>query len=79
MSSSNFIVTEHWSPCSYVRGYPHSVKSDDAVLQLAVKEYRPRNDAAVDDDAITIIASHGVGFPKVFSGKTSLSIAYAES
>lgn len=60
-----FTITEHISPCSYIRQYPHGAKNDDAVLQLAVKEYRPKNDYAPDEDAVTIIAAHGIGFPKV--------------
>ena len=65
MSSSNFIITERWSPCQLIRGFPHSVKKEDVVLQLAVKEYRPRDVSKINDDSITIIASHGNGFPKV--------------
>ncbi|KAF2798162.1 putative toxin biosynthesis protein [Melanomma pulvis-pyrius CBS 109.77] len=64
MSSPNFVVTEHWSPCQLIREFPHGVKRDDAALQLAVKEYRPRHNQELDDDSITIIASHGNGFPK---------------
>lgn len=65
MSSSNFVITEHWSPCQFIREFPHGVKTDDAVLQLAVKEYKPRDTSKINEDSITIIASHGNGFPKV--------------
>ncbi|KAF2675975.1 alpha/beta-hydrolase [Lentithecium fluviatile CBS 122367] len=64
MSSEHFVVTQHWSPCQFIREYPHAVKSDDAELFLAVKEYRPRDDSGLNDDAVTIIAGHGNGFPK---------------
>ena len=64
---SSFTVTEHTSPCSYIRQYPHSAKRDDAVLQLAVKEYRPLINSQTDGEAVTIIAAHGNGFPKVQS------------
>ncbi|KAH7073377.1 Alpha/beta hydrolase family-domain-containing protein [Paraphoma chrysanthemicola] len=64
MSTSSFIITEHKSPCSYIRQYPHGVKRDDAVLELAVKEYRPRTHLPSDEEGVTIIAAHGNGFPK---------------
>jgi hypothetical protein len=65
MSSSKFEVVEHVSPCSHIRGFPHSVKRNDAVLRLAVKEYRPLRSLATDEDAVTILACHAIGFPKV--------------
>lgn len=65
MSAQKFVVTEHWSSCQFVREYPHAVKQEDANLFLAVKEYRPRHDAHISEDAVTIIASPGNGFPKV--------------
>lgn len=72
MSSANFTITEHLSPCQYIREFPHGVKSDDAVLQLAVKEYRPRRVLGPSEDAVTIIASHGNGFAKVRRSRVSL-------
>ena len=65
MSYSKFEIIEHISPCQHIRGFPHSVKSEDAILQLAVKEYRPLRTIADDDEAVTIIAAHCIGFPKV--------------
>jgi hypothetical protein len=65
MSSEDFIVTEHWSPCQLIREYPHGFKSDDAELSIAVKEYRPRNSEQLSENAVTIIASPANGFPKV--------------
>ncbi|KAH7406178.1 Alpha/beta hydrolase family-domain-containing protein [Phaeosphaeria sp. MPI-PUGE-AT-0046c] len=64
MSSSPFDVTEHTSPCSYIRQYPHGVKHEDAVLHLAVKQYRPRHTPHTSTEPVTIIAAHGNGFPK---------------
>ncbi|KAF2662584.1 alpha/beta-hydrolase [Lophiostoma macrostomum CBS 122681] len=64
MSSSKFEVVEHTSPCSHVRGFPNSVKRNDAVLHLAVKEYRPLRSLASDEDAVTVLACHAIGFPK---------------
>jgi hypothetical protein len=65
MATEHFTVTEHTSPCSYIRQYPHGVKRDDAALQLAVKEYRPLNTSHSKGEAVTIIATHGNGFVKV--------------
>jgi hypothetical protein len=66
MESPNFTITEHTSPSSYIRQYPHAVKRDDAMLQIAIKEYKPKRHS-LTDESVTIIASHGNGFPKVFS------------
>lgn len=66
MSASDFIVTEHRSPCSYIRQFPHGAKQDDAELQLAIKEYRPRYIEPAEG-AVTIVAAHANGFPKVLS------------
>ncbi|PSN68712.1 alpha/beta-hydrolase [Corynespora cassiicola Philippines] len=64
MSSQHFFVTEHTSPCQHIREYPHGVLRENETLELAVKEYRPRNGPSEDEDAVTIIAGHGNGFPK---------------
>ncbi|KAH7402718.1 Alpha/beta hydrolase family-domain-containing protein [Pyrenochaeta sp. MPI-SDFR-AT-0127] len=64
MSVSNFTVTEHTSPCSYVRQFPHGAKSDGLALQLAVKEYRPKRRGGSNESSVTIVATHGNGFPK---------------
>lgn len=67
MSSTKFTVTEHISHCQYVRGFPHCVKSEDAKLQLAVKEYRPRRSLprSAAESAVTMLVAQGNGFPKV--------------
>lgn len=65
MSLAKFIVTEHWSPCQLIREYPHGAKSDDAKLFLAVKQYRPRRTLNKEAGGVTLIATHGNGFPKV--------------
>ncbi|KAH8726599.1 putative toxin biosynthesis protein [Phaeosphaeriaceae sp. PMI808] len=64
MSVSNFTVTEHRCPCSYIRQFPHGVKDENDELQLAVKEYRPLNYLEAGEDSVTIIAAHANGFPK---------------
>lgn len=64
MSSFPFDIIKHTSPCSYIRQYPHGVKDEDAILHLAVKEYRPRHPVQTSNFPVTIIAAHGNGFPK---------------
>ncbi|KAF2018087.1 alpha/beta-hydrolase [Aaosphaeria arxii CBS 175.79] len=63
MPAASFTVTEHRSPCTLVRQFPHGTKSDNSELYLAVKEYRPK---AIEprDNSVTIIAAHANGFPK---------------
>ena len=64
MSAQNFVVREHVSPCQHIREFPHGIKNGDAVLHLAVKEYRPRNNLEPEAGSVTIIASHANGFAK---------------
>ena len=64
MSSSSFSVTEHILPCQHIREYPHAVKSEPAILQLAIKEYRPLNNPDAVPGSVTIIAAHANGIPK---------------
>lgn len=64
MTTLHFSFTEHILPCQYIREYPNAVKTDDAPLRLAIKEYRPLNIINAATDAVTIIAAHGNGFPK---------------
>ncbi|KAF1998765.1 alpha/beta-hydrolase [Amniculicola lignicola CBS 123094] len=63
MSEPGFEIFEHTLPGQHIRGYPHGATSDDAVLHVAIKEYRNRH-MEREEDAVTIIAAHGVGFPK---------------
>ena len=65
MSTSLFEITEHVIPCQHIREYPHALKSEQGILQLAIKEYRPLKNLNPSDDSITIIATHGNGIPKV--------------
>ncbi|KAL8829817.1 MAG: hypothetical protein Q9191_001796 [Dirinaria sp. TL-2023a] len=64
MTTLHFSFTEHILPCQYIREYPGAVKTDDAPLKLAIKEYRPLDSVNIATDAVTIIATHGNGFPK---------------
>lgn len=66
MASSLFSVTEHTVPCQHIREYPNAIKNGHASLQLAIKEYRPLNNIDASPGSVTIIAMHGLGFPKVF-------------
>lgn len=67
MSEAIFKVTEHTVPASHIREYPGSTSgSQEAVLNLHVKQYTPLDQThSAPDDGITLIAAHGVGFPKV--------------
>ena len=64
MSALLFSVTEHVIPCQHIREYPHAVKDEQAVLQLAVKEYRPLDNLDAAPGSVTIIAAHANGLPK---------------
>lgn len=84
MSLEHFTVKEHISPSQHIRGYPHTVKEDDAVLRLSVKEYIPRRKLSQvqAETAVTIIAAGGNGFPKVLKfapALTSLLIEFQET
>lgn len=66
MMASPFIVKEHVVPGQYVREYARATSSaQEDVLELAVKEYVPRETGGEGD--VTIIAAHANGFPKVGS------------
>ncbi|MCJ1250585.1 hypothetical protein MMC30_007813 [Trapelia coarctata] len=64
MSTSLFEVTEHTIPCQHIREYPHAVKSEQAILRLAIKEYRPLTNLNALPGSVTIIAAHANGLPK---------------
>ncbi|KAF5870716.1 putative toxin biosynthesis protein [Botrytis fragariae] len=65
MSSSYFNVFEHTIPCQHLREYPRSIKTrQEDVLQLAIKQYEPIHKNGLQDDAVTIIATHANGFIK---------------
>ncbi|PYH89701.1 hypothetical protein BO71DRAFT_487731 [Aspergillus ellipticus CBS 707.79] len=65
MSTTNFTLTEHIIPGCHIREYPGSTRTQEAVLQLHVKQYTPKNQAQpIPSDAVTIIATHGAALPK---------------
>lgn len=64
--TSPFIVKEHVVPGQHIREYARATaNAQEEVLELAVKEYVPR-DTGGDGD-VTIIGAHANGFPKVLS------------
>lgn len=62
-----FKITEHIIAGQHVREHPTALKHrQEDVLQLSVKQYNPSNRLdPVPKDAVTVIAAHGNGFPKV--------------
>ena len=64
---SVFNVVEHVLPGQHIREYVHSINGpQETVIQLAIKQYIPKDrPSPVPKNAITIIGTHGTGFPKV--------------
>lgn len=64
---SVFNTVEHILPGQHIREYVHSINGpQETSIQLAVKQYIPKDRLdPVPKDAITIIGTHGTGFPKV--------------
>ena len=66
MALSNFRVQEHSIPTCHIREYPRALADDqEDVLQLAVKQYTPKQSAGEGEQGVTIIGAHANGFPKV--------------
>ncbi|KAI9714121.1 MAG: hypothetical protein M1828_001211 [Chrysothrix sp. TS-e1954] len=70
MTTKHFRVIEHTINGQHIREYPNATRrhQEDA-LKLAIKQYQPLEDAKSlttqnSDTAVTIIAGHGIGFPK---------------
>lgn len=67
MSTSLFTVTEHIIPATHIREYASAVRADqEAVLRLHIRQYVPKSPplSTTACPAITIISTHGNGFPK---------------
>lgn len=62
---SPFVITEHILPCSYIKEYPRTTSAGREQLQIAIKQYTPRDNLLPRDGDLTIIAAHGAGLPKV--------------
>jgi hypothetical protein len=65
MSSKYFTSTSHTVPAQHIRGYYRATaKSQEEVLQLAVKRYVPLNNPIPQPGDVTIIACHAAGYFK---------------
>jgi hypothetical protein len=66
--TAHFTVTEHVVPASHIREYAGATSTtQNEVLYLHLKQYTPSDGSGTVDGAVTLIATHGVGFPKVRS------------
>ena len=67
MPSSVFEIKEHTLDCQHIREYARATaKSQEEVLQLAIKQYTPLDNPNPQTGDLTIIGAHACGFPKVF-------------
>lgn len=65
MMAFPFEIIEHTIPSQHIREWPRATAiSQDAVLQLHIKQYRPINNPHPQPGDITVIAAHANGFPK---------------
>lgn len=66
MALRHFNIIEHVVPGQHVREYPHATRTrQEDILHISVKEYVPKNASIqTKHPGITIIATHGNGFPK---------------
>lgn len=65
MSASNFALTRHTVPGQHIRHYARgTATSQEAVLQLAVNQYTPKDAGQPQPGDVTILACHASGFPK---------------
>lgn len=61
-----FTVQSYVLPGQYVREYPAATAdSQEDTLKLHINQYTPANRQSCPDGAVTIIAAHANGFPKV--------------
>lgn len=76
MSTSIFRVQEHTIPASHIREYPRATADDqEDVLQLAVKQYSPRDTFKARNE-VTIIGAHANAFPKVSRPRQDVNQAW---
>ncbi|KAJ4533517.1 hypothetical protein HRR77_008495 [Exophiala dermatitidis] len=62
---SSFRIVEHTIPAQHIREWPRALaESQEDVLQLAVKQYIPKDNAHPRPGDVTIIGAHANGFPK---------------
>ena len=61
-----FRVQEHAIPTCHIREYPRALADhQEDVLQLAIKQYTPKESSDATKNGVTIIGAHANGFPKV--------------
>ncbi len=66
--TSHFNVHEHTIPTAHIREYPRALVDDqEDVLQLAIKQYTPKESRGRSQQSVTVIGAHANGFPKVLS------------
>lgn len=64
--ASSFHTKEHVIEAQHIREYPRATaNSQEDVLQIAVKQYIPKNNPNPQPGDVTIIGAHANGFPKV--------------
>ncbi|KAL4734074.1 alpha/beta-hydrolase [Aspergillus similis] len=63
-ASSTFTVTEHVIEASHIREYARATKPSNEVLKLVVKQYSPKSNPDPQPGDLTIIGTHGSGYPK---------------
>jgi len=65
MTSKVFQIKEHVLPSSYIREYPlATAETQEDLLQIAIKQYTPKDNSKPQPGDITIIGAHANGFPK---------------
>lgn len=66
MSPKIFNVKSHILAGQYIREYPAAtLENQEDALQLHINQYTPNDESSSQPGAITIIAAHANGFPKV--------------
>ena len=61
-----FDLQSHVLPASYIREYPAATAdSQEDTLRLHLNQYTPAHRSLCPAGAVTVIAAHGNGFPKV--------------
>lgn len=65
--SASFHIAEHVIDGQHIREYPRATATPDATLKLCIKQYTPLDNPNPKPRDVTLIATHGTGFPKVTS------------
>ncbi|KAI9374498.1 alpha/beta-hydrolase [Aspergillus egyptiacus] len=63
-SPSPFTITEHVIEAQHIREYPHATRTGNDALKLVVKQYTPKSNPNPRPGDLTLIGTHGSGFPK---------------